>query len=136
MYRCLEQTNKFTLPPSELNEIEHQLWKESEPTNNDTLDEEMSEKLMVSLGEIRETGVVSISLVGNAFLSIGSMEERREFLRAVWSENLSMPAIITCITKLPRSVNEEESIDLLVLGTEQNMIYVVSIEKGTVLDKV
>ncbi|KAI1280886.1 Bardet-Biedl syndrome 1 protein [Halotydeus destructor] len=128
VYKNLKPFYKFQLPPIELNAMEVDAWAQvKEEKINVSAMKEIIESLRTQVGEI------ALTAKSQAFLNLVSLADMEEFIEKYKFEPLKNQTIITCLTTMKKSHNEENAVSCLVIGTENRDIFVVEPEAFTVL---
>jgi Bardet-Biedl syndrome 1 protein len=120
---------KFTLQPLEIDDVEKEIWEE---LRKDTSDLRSSYE---KLNQARENGTVlsnhSIDLLG-----IEEPEQQLEFVKKAKDSLLHQTTSITCMEVLKQNMDEPTAVSMLVLGTENKLVYILDSTALNVASKV
>uniref|UniRef100_A0A3B4UMK2 BBSome complex member BBS1 n=1 Tax=Seriola dumerili TaxID=41447 RepID=A0A3B4UMK2_SERDU len=128
VYKNLRPYFKFTLPGLEVNTLEQDLWQQAREGQIDPL------TLKEMLEGIRKKADVPLSVRSLRFLSLetGDMDE---FVQLHKQQPIRRQTVITCIGTLKKSTADEDGVSCLVIGTENNDVYVLDPEAFIILSK-
>lgn len=118
IYRYMRPYLKFTLPPIEIDAVEEEVWKELQ---KDSLDIRAAHE---KLNAARESGTV-LSNVSIDFLAQEDPEQQAEFVKRSKDGVLQQQTSITCMEVLKQNMDEPTAVSMLVLGTENRMVYIL-----------
>ncbi|XP_023262134.1 Bardet-Biedl syndrome 1 protein [Seriola lalandi dorsalis] len=128
VYKNLRPYFKFTLPGLEVNTLEQDVWQQAREGQIDPL------TLKEMLEGIRKKADVPLSVRSLRFLSLetGDMDE---FVQLHKQQPIRRQTVITCIGTLKKSTADEDGVSCLVIGTENNDVYVLDPEAFIILSK-
>ncbi len=110
---------KFELPLIVFSEEEKNIWRELPSSDGKRL-----QVLCEQLFALRENKV-AISGLSTELLSIESVEEQLKFAKSNSSQLLQHQNFITSMGKIRKNLEEEKSVTLLLLGTENRELFVL-----------
>jgi len=118
IYRYMRPYLKFTLEPIKVDKVEVEIWEElrKEPIDVRTA----YEKLNLA----RESGTV-LSNHSIDFLAMEDTDQQAEFVKKSKDTLLQQQTSITCMEVLKQNMEDPTAVSMLVLGTENRMIYIL-----------
>lgn len=118
IYRYMRPYLKFALPPVEIAAEEQEIWDE---VKKDAISPQVAyEKLNIS----RENGTV-LSNHSIDFLALEDAENQLEYVKKIKETLLVQNTAITCMEVLKQNMDEPTAVSMLVLGTENRMVYIL-----------
>merc|ERR1719335_1813499 len=118
IYRYMRPYLKFALPPVEIAAEEQEIWDE---VKKDAISPQVAyEKLNIS----RENGTV-LSNHSIDFLALEDAENQMEYVKKIKETLLVQNTAITCMEVLKQNMDEPTAVSMLVLGTENRMVYIL-----------
>lgn len=118
IYRYMRPYLKFTLPPIEIDPVEQEIWEELRQDSSDI------RNAYEKLNQARENGTV-LSNHSIDFLAMEEPDQQLEFVKKVKDSLLQQNTSITCMEVLKQNMDEPTSVSMLVLGTENRMVYIL-----------
>mmetsp|Transcript_105811 Transcript_105811/g.183700 ORF Transcript_105811/g.183700 Transcript_105811/m.183700 type:complete len:479 (-) Transcript_105811:128-1564(-) len=120
---------KFTLPPVEIDSTEQEIWEE---LRKESIDVRIAyEKLNMA----RENGT-ALSNHSIDFLAMEDAEMQHEFAKKSRETLLAQNTSITCMEVLKQNMDEPTAVSMLVLGTENKMVYILDSSALNIASKV
>jgi len=129
IYKNLRPYFKFTLPLSEVNSVESDMWNQAK---EDKIDVAVLREMLQSLKE--EVGASILTVRSLKFLQL-QPEEVESFAAVHKHAPLKKQSVVTCMDSLMKYSNEEGSVSCLVVGAENQDICILDPEAFTVLSK-
>mmetsp|Transcript_17326 Transcript_17326/g.47071 ORF Transcript_17326/g.47071 Transcript_17326/m.47071 type:complete len:593 (-) Transcript_17326:94-1872(-) len=129
IYRYMRPYLKFTLPPIDIDPAELDVWKE---VQKDAIDVRAAYE---KLNAARENGTV-LSNHSIDFLAMEDAEQQTEFVRRIKDSLLQQQTSITCMEVLRQNMDEPTAVSMLVLGTENKMLYILDSSALNIATKV
>merc|ERR1719335_1244667 len=129
IYRYMRPYLKFTLPPVEIDPTEQEIWDEVKKESITT--QVAYEKLNIA----RENGTV-LSNHSIDFLALEDADHQAEFVRKVADLLMQQQTAITCMEVLKQNMDEPTAVSMLVLGTENRMVYILDSSALNIATKV
>jgi len=129
IYRYMRPYLKFTLPPIDIDPAEVEVWKELQ---KDAIDVRMAYE---KLNAARENGTV-LSNHSIDFLAMEDSEQQADFVKKIKDSLLQQQTSITCMEVLKQNMDEATAVSMLVLGTENKMIYILDSSALNIATKV
>lgn len=128
VYKNLRPYFKFTLPGLEVNTLEQDVWQQVKEGEIDPL------SLKEMLESIRRKADVPLSARSLKFLSLepGDMED---FVELHKQQPIRRQTVITCIGTLKKSTADDDGVSCLVIGTENNDVFILDPEAFIILSK-
>ncbi|XP_075891266.1 BBSome complex member BBS1 [Nelusetta ayraudi] len=128
VYKNLRPYFKFTLPGLEVNTLEQDVWQQVKEGQIDPL------SLKEMLESIRRKADVPLSARSLKFLSLepGDMED---FVELHKQQPIRRQTVITCIGTLKKSTADDDGVSCLVIGTENNDVFILDPEAFIILSK-
>jgi len=118
IYRYMRPYLKFTLPPVEVDPAEVEIWQELRKDASDL--RAAYEKLNLA----RESGTV-LSNHSIDFLATEDPEQQEEWVRATKDNLMQQQTSITCMEVVKQNMDDNTAVSMLVLGTENKMLYIL-----------
>lgn len=123
IYRYLRPYLKFTLPPVDIDSQEQEIWND---IRKDALDLRVA---FERLSAVREEGR-PLSNLSVDFLALEDPESQGgEFVKRIKEQPVNTPLVqntaITCMEVLKQNMDEPTAVSMLVLGTENKMVYIL-----------
>uniref|UniRef100_A0A667YJI7 BBSome complex member BBS1 n=1 Tax=Myripristis murdjan TaxID=586833 RepID=A0A667YJI7_9TELE len=128
IYKNLRPYFKFTLPGLQVNGLEQDVWQQVREGHIDPL------TLKEMLEGLREKAEVPLSVRSLHFLSL-EPQQMDEFVSLHKQQPIRRQTVITCMGTLRKSTADEDGVSCLVIGTENNDVYVLDPEAFTILSK-
>merc|ERR1719335_1057399 len=129
IYRYMRPYLKFALPPVEIAAEEQEIWDE---VKKDAISPQVAyEKLNIA----RENGTV-LSNHSIDFLALEDADHQAEFVRKVADLLMQQQTAITCMEVLKQNMDEPTAVSMLVLGTENKMVYILDSSAVNIVTKV
>lgn len=129
IYRYMRPYLKFTLPPVEIDSVEQDIW---EDLRKESIDVRIAyEKLNMA----RENGT-SLSNHSIDFLAMEDAEMQQDFVKKSRDTLLQQNTSITCMEVLKQNMDEPTAVSMLVLGTENKMVYILDSSALNIASKV
>ncbi|CAE8692133.1 unnamed protein product [Polarella glacialis] len=125
IYRHMRPYMKYTLPPIEVDPVEIDIWESLTKAKSEDLNEVRHG--WDKLNAARENGTV-LSNQSIDFLALEDPESQSEFVRANRPNKdflLQQQTAITCMEVLKQNMDEPTAVSMLVLGTENKMVYIL-----------
>jgi Ciliary BBSome complex subunit 1 len=110
---------KFDLPLVLFSQEEKNIWTELNTANEVTF-QPLADKLF----SLRESGV-QLSSISSELLSLETLPEQLQFARSNYTQLIQHQNYITCLSKVNKSLDEEKTVQLLIVGTESKDLYVL-----------
>mmetsp|Transcript_100526 Transcript_100526/g.260158 ORF Transcript_100526/g.260158 Transcript_100526/m.260158 type:complete len:591 (-) Transcript_100526:50-1822(-) len=129
IYRYMRPYLKFTLPPIEVDPAEVDVWNEFK---KDSID---ARTAFDKLNMARENGTV-LSNISIDFLAMEDPEQQAEYGRKVMDNLQQQQTSITCMEVLKQNMDEPTAVSMLVLGTENRMVYILDSSALNIATKV
>jgi Bardet-Biedl syndrome 1 protein len=134
IYRFMRPYLKFTLPAVEVDRVEAEIWADLRKEGIDV--KAASERLTA----LREKGT-QLSNQSVDFLALEDAEKdspgsQTEFVKKTMNQLLQQQTSITCMEVLKQNMDEPTAVSMLVLGTENKMVYVLDKSALTIEMKV
>jgi Bardet-Biedl syndrome 1 protein len=129
IYRYMRPYLKFTLPPIEIAAEETTVWKELEKDGADV--RAAYEKLNMA----RENGT-ALSNHSIDFLALEDPEQQTEFVKKNKDSLQQQNTSITCMEVLKQNMDEPTAVSMLVLGTENKMVYILDSSALNIAQKI
>ena len=131
IYKNMKPYFKFTLPSLDIHATEKELWGAAAQAEHGL---DLS-ALLDGLQSLRaEIGDSKLTARTQRLLMINDRSEAQAFVDTHASFSLKKQSVITCISTLRKSHDEEKALSCLVLGTESSMVYILDPEAFTILD--
>ncbi|RWS02729.1 Bardet-Biedl syndrome 1 protein-like protein, partial [Dinothrombium tinctorium] len=131
IYKNLKPFYKFALPDLPVNETEYEAWTLAKDEKIDFI--ALKEALETLQYQIGEAGLTTRS---QRFLSLNSNQEIEAFVNAHKNTALRRQQIITCVSSIKKTVDEEKAISCFILGTENKDIFIIEPDAFTILSSV
>lgn len=131
IYKNLKPFYKFSLPSLQVNQMENEVWQK---IYDNQIDSVTFRKELISLqSEIGETNLTTKS---QFLLSISDPTAMVEFVK--FNQNLPLKRcnIITCLATIRKTVEEENNLNCIVIGTENKDIFIIEPDAFTILASV
>jgi len=129
IYRYMRPYLKFTLPPIEVDAAEIDVWKELQKEAIDL------RSAYDKLNAARESGTV-LSNHSIDFLAMEDPEQQMEFVKKSKESLQHQQTSITCMEVLKQNMDETTAVSMLVLGTENRMVYILDSSALNIATKV
>mmetsp|Transcript_89952 Transcript_89952/g.142135 ORF Transcript_89952/g.142135 Transcript_89952/m.142135 type:complete len:595 (-) Transcript_89952:174-1958(-) len=129
IYRYMRPYLKFTLPPVEITPTEQEIWEELKKDSADF--SAAFEKLNLA----RDNGT-ALSNLSIDFLALEGGEQQTEFVKKNRDSLMSQNTSITCMEVLKQNMDEPTAVSMLVLGTENKMVYILDSTALNIAQKV
>jgi len=129
IYRYMRPYLKFTLPPIEVDPAEIDVWKELQKEAIDL------RSAYDKLNAVRESGTV-LSNHSIDFLAMEDPDQQLEFVKKSKDSLLHQQTSITCMEVLKQNMDETTAVSMLVLGTENRMVYILDSSALNIATKV
>eukprot|EP00429_Kryptoperidinium_foliaceum_P108028 CAMPEP_0176306684 /NCGR_PEP_ID=MMETSP0121_2-20121125/63624_1 /TAXON_ID=160619 /ORGANISM="Kryptoperidinium foliaceum, Strain CCMP 1326" /LENGTH=582 /DNA_ID=CAMNT_0017648431 /DNA_START=18 /DNA_END=1764 /DNA_ORIENTATION=+ len=118
IYRYMRPYLKFTLPPVEVDPAESAVWDE---LKKETID---GRAAFEKLTNARENGTV-LSNISLDLLALDEADAQAEFILQHRDQLHQQQTAITCMEIIKQNMDEPTAVSMLVLGTENRMVYVL-----------
>jgi len=118
IYRYMRPYLKFTLPPVEIDPVEVEIWEE---VRKDAIDVRSAHQ---KLTNARENGTV-LSNHSIDFLAIEDTDQQQDLVKRTKGSLLQQQTSITCMEVLKQNMDDPTAVSMLVLGTENKMVYIL-----------
>mmetsp|Transcript_80632 Transcript_80632/g.231512 ORF Transcript_80632/g.231512 Transcript_80632/m.231512 type:complete len:589 (-) Transcript_80632:49-1815(-) len=118
IYRYMRPYLKFTLPPIDVDHAEAGIWEE---LGKESIDVRAA---FEKLNAARESGTV-LSNISIDFLALEDAEQQAEFSKNMRINLTHQQTSITCMEVLKQNMDEPTAVSMLVLGTENRMVYIL-----------
>ncbi|KAM7381008.1 hypothetical protein PAMA_012038 [Pampus argenteus] len=128
VYKNLRPYFKFTLPGSEVNTLEQDLWQQAKDGQIDPV------TLKEMLESIRKKADIPLSIRSLRYLALDT-NDTDEFVQLHKQQPIRRQTVITCIGTLKKSTADEDGVSCLVIGTESSDVYVLDPEAFIILSK-
>ena len=109
---------RFDLPKVSFSEQERQLWRELNGVRDQQQFINMTEKFY----QLRESGV-AVSALTSELIAFEEIGPQMAFFEEKKNQALVHENFITCMSKINKNLNEEKTIQMLVVGTEHNHVF-------------
>lgn len=129
IYRYMRPYLKFTLPAIEIDQLESEVWEEMHAGSTDI--STGCEKLNAA----RENGT-ALSNYSIDLLAMEDPEEQLENVKRSKESLLQQNTAITCMEVLKQNMDEPTAVSMLVLGTENRMVYILDSSALNIATKV
>mmetsp|Transcript_23512 Transcript_23512/g.51569 ORF Transcript_23512/g.51569 Transcript_23512/m.51569 type:complete len:590 (+) Transcript_23512:193-1962(+) len=129
IYRYMRPYLKFTLPPVEVDAAEVAIWDE---LKKDSIDVKTA---IERLSAARESGTV-LSNISIDLLSLDEPEKQADLVKFSKDQLQQQHTSITCMEVLKQNMEEPTAVSMLVLGTENRMVYILDSSALNVATKV
>jgi len=129
IYRYMRPYLKFTLPPLDIDPTEAEIW---EAVWNESID---ARTAYDKLNTARENGTV-LSNHSIDFLAMEDVELSPEYLKKIKETLTQQQTSITCMEVIKQNMDEPTAVSMLVLGTENKMVYILDSSALAILVKV
>lgn len=131
IYKNMKPYFKFTLPSLDIHASEKELWGAAAQAEHGL---DLS-ALLDGLQSLRaEIGDSKLTARTQRLLMINDRNEAQAFVDTHASFSLKKQSVITCISTLRKSHDEEKALSCLVLGTESSMVFILDPEAFTILE--
>lgn len=118
IFRNMRPSMQYRLPPIEIDPVESQIWEEMDQDSSDI------QAGFERLNTARENGV-ALSNLSIDFLAVEELEAQTEYIRAHKEYLHEQQTSITCTEVLKQNMDEPTAVSMLVIGTENRMIYIL-----------
>lgn len=118
IFRNMRPSMQYRLPPIEIDPVESQIWEEMGQDSSDI------QAGFERLNTARENGV-ALSNLSIDFLAVEELEAQTEYIRAHKDYLHEQQTSITCTEVLKQNMDEPTAVSMLVIGTENRMIYIL-----------
>ncbi|CAL1173642.1 unnamed protein product [Cladocopium goreaui] len=118
IFRNMRPSMQYRLPPIEIDPVESQIWEEMGQDSSDI------QAGFERLNTARENGV-ALSNLSIDFLAVEELEAQTEYIRAHKEYLHEQQTSITCTEVLKQNMDEPTAVSMLVIGTENRMIYIL-----------
>lgn len=118
IFRNMRPSMQYRLPPIEIDPVETQIWEEMGQESADI------QAGFEKLNTARENGV-ALSNLSIDFLAVEEPESQSEYIRAHKDYLHEQQTSITCTEVLKQNMDEPTAVSMLVIGTENRMIYIL-----------
>merc|ERR1719478_1736271 len=129
IYRYMRPYLKFTLPPIAIDPVEQEIWEELRKEAVDVRG--AYEKLNLA----RENGT-ALSNHSIDFLALDDSEQQADFVKKMKDSLMVQNTSITCMEVLRQNMDEPTAVSMLVLGTENKMVYILDSSALNIAQKV
>jgi len=129
IYRYMRPYLKFTLPPIDVDSAEVEVWDE---LRKDAID---ARTAYDKLNMARENGTV-LSNISIDFLAMEDPDQQAEYGRKMRDSLQQQQTSITCMEVLKQNMDEPTAVSMLVLGTENRMVYILDSSALNIATKV
>ena len=119
VYRDMKPFKKWTCPLVDIEPEEKDVWRRVKEGREDV------DSAYSALSSIRSRGS-SLSSRSIEFLSLKSDTKRQDFVTSVANTELEQHSLVTCMDTLKVDSEEADALSQLVVGTEDNFVYVLS----------
>ncbi|CAJ1352811.1 unnamed protein product [Effrenium voratum] len=129
IFKNMRPSQQFRLPPLEIDPVEQRIWEEM---SHDGADIPAG---FDKLNMARENGT-ALSNQSIDFLAVEEPEAQGEYIRLHKDNLLQQQTAITCMEVLKQTMDEPTAVSMLVIGTENRMIYILDHEALNLAAKV
>lgn len=131
IYKNLKPFYKFGLPSLEINSTEQEAWKQ---LTDDKIDGTQLKVLLENLKvEIGESGLTARS---QCLLDLNDSSSIEDFIGRYKDQPLKRSTVITCIATIKKTVDEDNNLNCLIIGTENKDILIIEPDAFTILTSV
>ncbi|CAF3501254.1 unnamed protein product [Rotaria socialis] len=127
LFKSLRPYYKFVLPQLEISQVEKDVWLKVRESNIDI------QAMHDILNDLHRTGSTILTNRSFMFLQMTNNTEAQQFVEHFKNIELKRQSCITCMKKLNKNCADEDAINCLVIGTEDQNIYIVESEAFTIL---
>ncbi|XP_054167725.1 Bardet-Biedl syndrome 1 protein homolog [Oppia nitens] len=132
VYKNMKPFYKFCLPTHEVNPTEMDAWLQAKDQKID------AQTLKDLLNNIRlETGDTGLTSRSQALISMTTddSEQMDQFVQLYRDQmiHLKRQTVITCLSTIKKTVNDENAVSCLIIGTENRDIYILEPDAFTIL---
>ncbi|CAF1248119.1 unnamed protein product [Rotaria magnacalcarata] len=127
LFKSLRPYYKFVLPQLEIAQIEKDVWLKAREGNIDI------QAMHDILNDLHRNGSIILTNRSFMFLQMTNSTEAHQFVEHFKNIELKRQSCITCMKKLNKNSADEDAINCLVIGTEDQNIYIVESEAFTIL---
>eukprot|EP00603_Paraphysomonas_imperforata_P008422 CAMPEP_0114427968 /NCGR_PEP_ID=MMETSP0103-20121206/8665_1 /TAXON_ID=37642 ORGANISM="Paraphysomonas imperforata, Strain PA2" /NCGR_SAMPLE_ID=MMETSP0103 /ASSEMBLY_ACC=CAM_ASM_000201 /LENGTH=599 /DNA_ID=CAMNT_0001597133 /DNA_START=109 /DNA_END=1908 /DNA_ORIENTATION=- len=118
IYRHIRPYRKWTCPNVEISEVENRVW-DALRSDNITPSEGASQ-----LCEARDTGT-QLSSFSLDYIILENEQKRATYIDETRNHELEQLTLLTCMEVLKKDSDEPEAMSLLVVGTEEGVVYIL-----------
>jgi len=129
IYRYMRPYLKFTLPAVDVDKVEAEIWEE---LKKEAIDVRAAHD---KLNHARESGTV-LSNHSIDFLATEDNEAQADMVKRTKDTLLQQQTSITCMEVLKQNMDDPTAVSMLVLGTENKMVYILDSSALTIQQKV
>lgn len=119
IFRNMRPSMQYRLPPIEIDPAEARIWEEMGQESADL------QAGFEKLNTARENGV-ALSNLSIDFLAVEDLAAQAEYIRAHKDYLHEQQTSITCTEVLKQNMDEPTAVSMLVIGTENRMIYILN----------
>ena len=128
VYKNMRPYFKFNLPFLSVNAEEASLWDKAASGDIDA--SPLADALALLKKNLPPTALTTQT---NYFLQLDADSDAQEFIESYKNKAIKRETVITCISTIKKSVNEDDAISSVVVGTEHKQVLIVDSEAYTVL---
>merc|ERR1719247_4080575 len=129
IYRYMRPYLKFTIPMIEIDPVEQEVWQDMQKESIDI------RTAYEKLNQARENGTM-LSNISIDFLAMEDSDQQTEFVKKNAEGLKSQHTSITCMEVLRLNMDEPTGVSMLVLGTENKMVYILDSSALNIATKV
>jgi len=129
IYRYMRPYLKFTIPMIEIDAVEQEVWQDMQKESIDI------RTAYEKLNQARENGTM-LSNISIDFLAMEDSDQQTEFVKKNAEGLKSQHTSITCMEVLRLNMDEPTGVSMLVLGTENKMVYILDSSALNIATKV
>ncbi|XP_074595075.1 Bardet-Biedl syndrome 1 [Brevipalpus obovatus] len=131
IYKDMKPFYKFSLPSLDVHQVEKEAWSNIRENKIDSV------ALRGILESLRiEIGDSNLTARSQALLELSTLTGQEEFVLAHRSLPLKRPNMITCVATMKKTVEEENNLSCIVIGTENRDIFIIEPDAFTILSSV
>ena len=128
VYKNMRPYYKYNLPFLKVNTEEATLWNKASASEID------ASALAHGLSNLKKKlPLSSLTTQTNYFLQLKSDAEAQEFIESNKNKIVRRETVVTCLSTIKKSVNEDDAISAVVVGTENKQVMIIDSEAYTVL---
>ncbi|CAF3669384.1 unnamed protein product [Rotaria sordida] len=127
LFKSLRPYYKFVLPQLDIAQVEKDVWLKAREGNIDI------QAMHDVLNDLHRAGTTTLTHRSYMFLQISNNNEAHQFVEHYKNIELKQQSCITCMKKLNKNSADEDALNCLVIGTEDQHIYIIESEAFTIL---
>ncbi|CAF1425886.1 unnamed protein product [Adineta steineri] len=127
LFKSLRPYYKFVLPQMEIAQVEKDVWHKAREGNIDM------RAMHDVLNDLHRGGTVPLTHRSLAFLQMTNTNEAHQFVEHYKTIELKRQSCITCMKKLNKNSADEDALNCLVIGTEDQHIYIIEAQAFTIM---